>query len=311
MNVRRITEGIIFFLVLLLLGAITVLLGCYKIIDGYQVTSTLWVECVVGITLFLYHLLWRDTEAEKFAEAYAIKKQKLEEEEKQREKKELSLKNHYKELKKILEKWLTLPVNKLDHLKTFQKINDQLYLATASSIKNRDDTQLKLTIQHIDDEQGYPKLHSLLKELENHEKTHNQFVSSIVKTIYDEIQESLKTLPNLKDYGEFRKDSLSMKNVIYALHNPNFTLYRYDVDLTVEGGLILARSSEDNLLKLESIIETIRTNHKKDFEKIEVNIKKDERLLNEFKGLVNSIIYELALEKPLKGKCDYYKQFLN
>lgn len=74
---RRLIDTLIFGLVLASLGLCTAIFARINLIDWQQATSMLWVEAVVGILLFIFNLLWRDKEAERFGEAYAKRKQEL------------------------------------------------------------------------------------------------------------------------------------------------------------------------------------------------------------------------------------------
>ena len=76
-------------------------------------------------------------------------------------------------------------------------------------------------------------------------------------------------------------------------------------DLYLGNDRRIARSDNDSLTKLKDGIERIRLIHKKDLQNIQNGIKRDGELLKSIQEHVKKILYELASEKPLKGKCDY------
>lgn len=227
---------------------------------------------------------------------------------KKQERRRKKLNDHHQDLKeKVLTRWLNLSINTVNYIKDFPRAMNSFYLATWSSIKGRDRWH-KWAIQHVYDEEGYPKLKSLFEKLETHEKNHNNFVFSLLKTISTEIKEVLKTLPTLKEHGKWTDNNFyHMKNVLFSLHNYKVSLMLYPEELIDEDGRVIARAKGDSetLRKLEGEIKRIRTAHKQDFEKVENSVEEDKKLLNNINKHVNNIIYDLSLEKPLKGKCDY------
>lgn len=172
-----------------------------------------------------------------------------------------------------------------------------------------EDTRARLhkwAMQHIRDEKGYPEIESLFKRLETHEKTHNNFVSTLLTTINDEIKSILEAFPNLKEHRKDPENFYNVNHLLYALHNPNSPLNIVeDKELCVDSDRTIAKSDNQTVLNLKGEIEKIRLSHKIDFEKVEAGIDEDERIIDSIKSHVEQVIYDLSLEKPLKGKCDY------
>lgn len=227
--------------------------------------------------------------------------------EKTKREKRTKLLRHYSILKqKVLTKWLSFSANTLSYIENFCPCMCNLYLATWLTI-NGSDVWHKWMMQHIYDEEGYPHIQSLFKKLETHEKNHNSFVSSLIKTLNDEAKSMLRAFPNLKEYESGIADNFyNMNNIFYALHNPNMPLKIFEErELYVNSDRRIAKSDSETLQKLKTEIERIRSVHKEDFEKVDSGIKTDKQLLDSIQRLVDQIVYELALEKPLKGRCDY------
>jgi rubrerythrin len=149
-----------------------------------------------------------------------------------------------------------------------------LYLATWLTI-NGSDVWHEWMMQHICDKEGYPHIQNLFKKLETHEKNHNNSVSLLIKTLDDEVESMLKTLLNLKEYESgITNNFYHMKNILYALHNPNTPLKIFEEkELWVNSDRRVAKSDSQTIQKLKTEIERIRLTHKEDFEKPALTIK--------------------------------------
>jgi len=218
--------------------------------------------------------------------------------------------DHYCKLREhVLEKWLSAsgePIRGISYVEGLSPASKDYYL-NSSLIFKGESRWHKWTMQHIRDEKGYPEIQVLFKELETYEKNHNDLVSSVLKTIKNEAELSLRTFPNLKKHASGMSDDFyNEENVLYALHNPDEPLKVFDLkELYAGSSRRTARSDNQTIPKLKDEIERIRSIHEKDFEKIEEGKREDERILDKINSLIDGIIYDLSLEKPLKGKCDY------
>jgi len=252
-----------------------------------------WIEIVVGV-IFL-ESIW-----------VGVLLFLMEERKKEGREKRAKLSRHYDGINKnVLTRWLSLSVNTVSYIEGFTTSMRPFYCSTSSIIKG-EDTWHKWAMQHIYHEEGYPDLRSLFEKLESHEKNHNNFVSSLLKTLNDEVKSALRAFSNLKEYESGMADNFyHMENILSALHIYDVALEIFERELYLGKGTRIAKSNSETVLNLKGEIERIRATHKNDFEKIKVGIEKDEQLLNIIKSHVDHIIYELALEKPLKGECDY------
>lgn len=223
----------------------------------------------------------------------------------ERREKRTKLLEHYHDLKeKVLIYWLSSSVNITHRAESFPKVETPVYLATFSSIKGEDDWH-KWLMQHIYDDEGYPSIRQIIEKLEVHEKKHNKFVGSLIRTLNDEIRLTLEDFPRLKEWKpEKREDCYYFRDICLAVLGDK-SLKIIEQDLYLGNDRRIARSDNDTLTKLKDRIEKIRLIHKKDLQNIQNGIKRDGELLKSIQEHAKKILYELALEKPLKGKCDY------
>jgi len=225
---------------------------------------------------------------------------------KEKHEKRDKLSKHWHELRiHVLEKWVSLQPIGTRHIEGLRPALKDDYL-NSSSIFGVETTWHKLTMQHICDKQGYPAVCGMIEHLKTYEKDHNVFVAILLGTLDDEIESLLEKLSNLKEYTiGMKNDFYFMKNIRYALHNPETSLNIFADGLYVDSDMRIAKSDSETLQKLKDGIEKIRTTHKNAFEKIENSIVEDRKILTYIGKQVNDAIYDLSLEKPLKGQCDY------
>lgn len=265
-------------------------------------TWALVITIFGGIIVGLVDKLLFGIDEEELAKAIVEGQERVRE----RHEKKTKLSDHYQNLRKnALEKWLNLAANEVYYLDDFPKAMNYFYLDTWSTIRGTDEWQ-KWMMQHTYCEKGYPNLKSLFEKLKKRERGHNNSVSSLLKTINQEISCVLKNFPKLREHGRWRADNFYyMRNILFCLHNYNVSLNPYPDELIDEEGRVIARGDTKAIQKLKREIERIRIAHKEDFENIEDSKEKDKELLNEIKRLVKKINYELLSGKTLKGKCDY------
>lgn len=196
--VRRLLETIIFGGILILLGLATVVLAYSHIIDWNQATSMLWVETVVGIIIYLYHLLWRDKEAEKFAETYAIKKQQLELRAAKCKELENRLKKHYEnDLLPIIREWFKpafLATRMKNHTMDYSLLSGRIYyypqnksvVSQISEPMHFPKNTVEEVVKHLTE--GYPEYWKKWCTLKDNANNH---LNRIVK-VWEEIEDRVK-----------------------------------------------------------------------------------------------------------------------
>jgi rubrerythrin len=225
--------------------------------------------------------------------------------EEQHEKKAKFLRHHHVLKEKVLDFWLSSSVNATYRDEDYPNVEKPVYLATFRNIQGQDNWY-KWLMQHIYDDEGYPSIKQLIEELKAHEKEHNRFVGSLVRTIDDGIRLTLKDFSRLEEWKpEKREDYFFLRNVRLAVLDDKPLRIFNQTELSLENGDKIATSDNATLTRLKNAIERIRLAHEKDLQNIHNGIKKDRQILESIQEGVKEILYELALEKPLKGKCDY------
>ena len=232
---------------------------------------------------------------------FILRGERINREEKHHEK----LIDHYQKLGEEMKEWLSLSVKRVYYLDDFPEAMNSFYLNSWSFIK-RNDKWNKWAIRHICDEKGYPQIASVFDELCQYEKNHNNFVSTVVIAITEEVKGILINLKNFKEKEE------EVTNNFYYTKNVLFNVYNYENHFGIYGdqlidgeGRTLAKGDSQVVTTLKIEIENIRLKHKDDFENIENGFREDKKTLNKIKSLVEDLIYDLSINKPLKGKCDY------
>jgi hypothetical protein len=169
--------------------------------------------------------------------------------------------------------------------------------------------------QHI--KSGYPDLQTLLDRLRTLEAINYRDAFVIANSVETELDNMLKTFPDLSPLGSADQDYYRRDQVLHAIFELDFvlttTVARDGTDkksLRFAGGKEIASGTTSTIERLLDEIEKLRARHQADLEKLWANAEEDKQLILTIKKKATEIVQEdIEYLERLKGECALCKRF--